>query len=149
MPHDNCVNRHRLKASRQNSRPRRFPSLFINDLKLTTPAPSLSPHNPPPLSNSQAVPLPCGVAHSQRLAPVSKPNPPRSTDTETIRAPEPRAPAQTELRRRFTYNVIEPRALLVVTGGETRSVLSGKKIPNKIAEKFVNRFKAARPFPGD
>ncbi len=51
--------------------------------------------------------------------------------------------------RRFTFSVIEPRTLLVVTSGKTRSVLFGKKIPNKIAEKFVNRFKAARPFPGD
>ncbi len=51
--------------------------------------------------------------------------------------------------RRFTFSVIEPRTLLVVTSGKTRSVLFGKKIPNKIAEKFVNRLKTARPFPGD
>ena len=51
--------------------------------------------------------------------------------------------------RRFTFSVIEPRTLLVVTSGKTRSVLFGKKIPNKIAEKFVNRLKTARPYPGD
>ena len=51
--------------------------------------------------------------------------------------------------RRFTFSVLEPRTLLVVTSGKTRSVLFGKKIPNKIAEKFVNRVKTARPYPGD
>ena len=51
--------------------------------------------------------------------------------------------------RRFTFSVLEPRTLLVVTSGKTRSVLFGKKIPNKIAEKFVNRVKAVRPYPGD
>ncbi len=50
--------------------------------------------------------------------------------------------------RRFTFSVLEPRTLLVVTSGKTRSVLFGKKIPNKIAEKFVNRLKTVRPFPG-
>jgi hypothetical protein len=50
--------------------------------------------------------------------------------------------------RRFTFSVLEPRTLLVVTSGKTRSVLFGKKIPNKIAEKFVNRVKTARPYPG-
>jgi len=51
--------------------------------------------------------------------------------------------------RRFTFSVLEPRTLLVVTSGKTRSVLFGKKIPNKIAEKFVNRVKTVRPYPGD
>jgi hypothetical protein len=51
--------------------------------------------------------------------------------------------------RRFTFSVVEPRTMLVVTSGKTRSVLFGKKIPNKIAEKFVNRLKAVRPYPGD
>lgn len=51
--------------------------------------------------------------------------------------------------RRFTFSVLDPRTLLVVTSGKTRSVLFGKKIPNKIAEKFVNRLKTVRPFPGD
>jgi hypothetical protein len=50
--------------------------------------------------------------------------------------------------RRFTFSVLEPRTLLVVTSGKTRSVVFGKKIPNKIAEKFVNRLKAVRPYPG-
>lgn len=53
------------------------------------------------------------------------------------------------LSRRFTFSVLEPRTLLVVTSGKTRSVLFGKKIPNKIAEKFVNRLKTVRPYPGD
>lgn len=35
----------------------------------------------------------------------------------------------------------------VVTSGKTRSVLFGKKIPNKIAEKFANRVRAVRPYP--
>ncbi|HEU4595820.1 MAG TPA: hypothetical protein VFS10_11820 [Pyrinomonadaceae bacterium] len=51
--------------------------------------------------------------------------------------------------RRFTFSVLDPRTLLVVTSGKTRSVLFGKKIPNKIAEKFVNRLKTVRPYPGD
>ena len=51
------------------------------------------------------------------------------------------------LTRRFTFTVIEPRTQLVVTSGKTRSVLFGKKIPNKIAEKFTNRFRAVRPYP--
>ena len=51
--------------------------------------------------------------------------------------------------RRFTFSVLEPRTMLVVTSGKTRSVLFGKKIPNKIAEKFVNRVKTVRPYPGD
>lgn len=51
--------------------------------------------------------------------------------------------------RRFTFSVLDPRTMLVVTSGKTRSVLFGKKIPNKIAEKFVNRLKTVRPFPGD
>jgi hypothetical protein len=51
------------------------------------------------------------------------------------------------LTRRFTFSVIEPRTSEVVTSGKTRSVLFGKKIPNKIAEKFANRVKVYRPYP--
>ena len=51
------------------------------------------------------------------------------------------------LTRRFTFSVIEPRTMEVVTSGKTRSVLFGKKIPNKIAEKFANRVKVYRPYP--
>ena len=49
--------------------------------------------------------------------------------------------------RRFTFSVIDPRTSEVVTSGKTRSVLFGKKIPNKIAEKFANRVKVYRPYP--
>lgn len=52
------------------------------------------------------------------------------------------------LSRRFTFSVLDPRTMLVVTTGKTRSVLFGKKIPNKIAEKFMNRLKTVRPLPG-
>ena len=48
--------------------------------------------------------------------------------------------------RRFTFSVLDPRTMNVVTSGKTRSVLFGKKIPNKIAEKFVNRLKTVRPY---
>jgi hypothetical protein len=51
------------------------------------------------------------------------------------------------LTRRFTFSVIDPRTSEVVTSGKTRSVLFGKKIPNKIAEKFANRVKVYRPYP--
>ena len=51
------------------------------------------------------------------------------------------------LTRRFTFSVIDPRTSGVVTSGKTRSVLFGKKIPNKIAEKFANRVKVYRPYP--
>lgn len=51
------------------------------------------------------------------------------------------------LTRRFTFTVLEPRTMSVVTGGKTRSVLFGKKIPNKIAEKFTNRLRLVRPYP--
>ena len=51
------------------------------------------------------------------------------------------------LTRRFTFSVVEPRTMEVVTSGKTRSVLFGKKIPNKIAEKFANRVKVYRPYP--
>ncbi len=50
------------------------------------------------------------------------------------------------LTRRFTFSVIDPHTLEVVASGKTRSVLFGKKIPNKIAEKFANRVKVYRPF---
>lgn len=52
------------------------------------------------------------------------------------------------LTRRFTFSVIDPRTAEVVTSGKTRSVLFGKKIPNKIAEKFANRVKVYRPYAG-
>lgn len=51
------------------------------------------------------------------------------------------------LRRRFTFTVVDPRTMTVVTSGQTRSVLFGKKIPTKIAEKFTNRLRAVRPYP--
>lgn len=51
------------------------------------------------------------------------------------------------LRRRFTFTVVDPRTMAVVTSGQTRSVLFGKKIPTKIAEKFTNRLRAVRPYP--
>lgn len=51
------------------------------------------------------------------------------------------------LTRRFTFSVLDPRTLGVVTSGKTRSVLFGKKISNKIAEKFANRVKVYRPYP--
>jgi len=49
--------------------------------------------------------------------------------------------------RRFTFTVIDPRTMEVVASGKTRSVLFGKKIPNKVAEKFANRVKIYRPYP--
>jgi len=51
------------------------------------------------------------------------------------------------LTRRFTFSVLDPRTSEVVTSGKTRSVLFGKKISNKIAEKFANRVKVYRPYP--
>lgn len=51
------------------------------------------------------------------------------------------------LRRRFTFTVVDPRTMAIVTSGQTRSVLFGKKIPTKIAEKFTNRLRAVRPYP--
>jgi hypothetical protein len=49
--------------------------------------------------------------------------------------------------RRFTFTVVDPRTMEVVASGKTRSVLFGKKIPNKVAEKFANRIKVYRPYP--
>lgn len=49
--------------------------------------------------------------------------------------------------RRYTFTVLDPRTMLVVASGKTRSVVFGKKIANKIAEKFANRVRAARPYP--
>jgi hypothetical protein len=49
--------------------------------------------------------------------------------------------------RRFTFTVFDPRTMTLVTSGKTRSVLFGKKISNKIAEKFANRVKVVRPYP--
>jgi hypothetical protein len=51
------------------------------------------------------------------------------------------------LTRRFTFSVLDPRTMEVVTSGKTRSVIFGKKISNKIAEKFANRVKVVRPYP--
>jgi hypothetical protein len=51
------------------------------------------------------------------------------------------------LTRRFTFSVIDPRTSEVVASGKTRSVLFGKKISNKVAEKFANRVKVYRPYP--
>ncbi len=67
-----------------------------------------------------------------------------------------RNPAQADLlievtrkafTRRFTFTVVDPRTMEVVASGKTRSVLFGKKIPNKVAEKFANRVKVYRPYP--
>jgi hypothetical protein len=49
--------------------------------------------------------------------------------------------------RRFTFSVVDPRTMEVVASGKTRSVLFGKKIADKVAEKFANRVKAVRPYP--
>jgi hypothetical protein len=49
--------------------------------------------------------------------------------------------------RRYTFTVLDPRTMLVVTSGKTRSVLFGKNIANKVAEKFTNRMRAVRPHP--
>src|SRR2546423_15215950 len=49
--------------------------------------------------------------------------------------------------RRFTFTVLDPRTMEIVTSGKTRSVLFGKHIPTKIAEKFANRVKVVRPYP--
>src|SRR5215207_8131922 len=51
------------------------------------------------------------------------------------------------LTRRFTFTVLDPRTMAVLTSGKTRSVLFGKKIHNKVAEKFANRVKTVRPYP--
>lgn len=49
--------------------------------------------------------------------------------------------------RRFTFTVIDTRTQEVVASGKMRSVLFGKKIPNKIAEQFANRVEVYRPYP--
>ena len=49
--------------------------------------------------------------------------------------------------RRFTFIVLDPRTMEIITSGKTRSVLFGKHIPTKIAEKFANRVKVVRPYP--
>lgn len=51
------------------------------------------------------------------------------------------------LTRRFTFIVLDPRTMEVVTSGKMRSVIFGKKISNKVAEKFANRVKVVRPYP--
>ena len=50
------------------------------------------------------------------------------------------------LTRRFTFSVIDPHTSEVVASGKTRSVIFGKKIANKVAEKFTNRVKVYRPY---
>jgi hypothetical protein len=49
--------------------------------------------------------------------------------------------------RRFTFTVLDPRTEEVVATGKMRSVLFGKKIPNKVAEQFANRVRVYRPYP--
>jgi hypothetical protein len=49
--------------------------------------------------------------------------------------------------RRFTFTVVDPRTEEVVASGKMRSVLFGKKIPNKVAEQFANRVRVYRPYP--
>jgi hypothetical protein len=49
--------------------------------------------------------------------------------------------------RRFTFTVLDPTTREVLTSGKTRSVIFGKKIANKVAEKFANRVKVYRPYP--
>lgn len=49
--------------------------------------------------------------------------------------------------RRFTFSVLDSRTMTVVASGKTRSVIFGRKIANKVAEKFVNRMKRVRPYP--
>lgn len=49
--------------------------------------------------------------------------------------------------RRFTFTVVDPRTMEVVASGKMRSVLFGKKIPNKLAEQFANRVRLYRPYP--
>ena len=41
-----------------------------------------------------------------------------------------------------TFTVLDPRTMEIVTSGKTRDVIFGKKIANKIAEKFANRVKS-------
>lgn len=50
------------------------------------------------------------------------------------------------LTRRFTFTVIDPNTMEVVSSGKMRSVLFGKKISNKVAEQFANRVKLVRPY---
>jgi hypothetical protein len=49
--------------------------------------------------------------------------------------------------RRFTFTVVDPRTNEVLATGKMRSVLFGKKIPNKVAEQFANRVRVYRPYP--
>jgi hypothetical protein len=49
--------------------------------------------------------------------------------------------------RRFTFTVVDPRTNEVIASGKMRSVLFGKKIPNKVAEQFANRVRVYRPYP--
>ena len=55
--------------------------------------------------------------------------------------------ARKAFTRRFTFTVLDPRTMEIVTSGKTRDVIFGKKIANKIAEKFANRIKVVRPYP--
>jgi hypothetical protein len=49
--------------------------------------------------------------------------------------------------RRFTFTVVDPHTNEVIASGKMRSVLFGKKIPNKVAEQFANRVRVYRPYP--
>jgi hypothetical protein len=49
--------------------------------------------------------------------------------------------------RRFTFTVVDPRTNEVIAAGKMRSVIFGKKIPNKVAEQFANRVRVYRPYP--
>jgi len=49
--------------------------------------------------------------------------------------------------RRFTFSVVDPRTNELLASGKMRSVLFGKKIPNKVAEQFANRVRVYRPVP--
>jgi len=46
--------------------------------------------------------------------------------------------------KRFVFTVIDPRTLVVVTGGKARSIIFGDTIAHKVAEKFVRRLGEVR-----
>ena len=48
--------------------------------------------------------------------------------------------------KRFVFSVIDPRTLVLVTSGKARSIIFGDTIAHKVAEKFVHRMAAVRPF---
>lgn len=49
--------------------------------------------------------------------------------------------------KRFVFSVVEPRSLVVVAGGQARSIIFGDTIAHKVAEKFVRRMAEVRPPP--